>query len=329
MKLPNNENAIITHYGCSAFESNTHTVYWIGAIYYEKKIKKYFYVSGNEKDNIKEYFDFIRKNKHKKFLHWSMNSPKYGFKALGCRYEELTSHIIDSNFIDDLDLSEYFKEKYGINYIERKGGRLNNLATLNGFSGVSNKIEISLKNEAVNRLELLFSIYQAEQQGFLKVETNKYPELSANEQAYAKRTHNPKYLSKEAVIQAQNNLIANVNIEDVYDYFKVLIEVPNRKGEFYLTEKKLLIFLKSTFTDLAPIKQNFNVSFSRDKRNVRSVFYKFQNFCFDSEYNKSHLKRKYFGIMFNGFNGFDEKEDWNKWHVTNNKIPTLKNLKVK
>src|SRR5690606_40488951 len=72
-------------------------------------------------------------------------------------------------------------------------------------------------------------------------------------------------LNKEELFNEQNNLIADVSIEIVYNYFKVLIEVPNRKGEFYLSEQKLLLFIKSTFIDLAPEKQNFNVSFSRSE----------------------------------------------------------------
>lgn len=221
MKLPNKENVIITHYGCPKFESEIHTVFWIGAIYFENSKKKYLFLTGDEIDIIIEYFSFLRKNKHKQILHWSMNSPKYGFMALRCRYEELTSQIIDINFIDDFDLSEFFKEKYGINYIERKGGRLNNLATLNDFSGISNKIEVSSKNEAVNRLELLFSIYQADQQGVLKV-------LSKTDVTHIGDTVKPqqKDLSNEEnSFTTQNNDFILSTIEDyldpIKDYFNI------------------------------------------------------------------------------------------------------------
>lgn len=172
MTLPNKEDVIITHYGCSDFTNEMHTVFWLGAIYFENGNKTYFFVSGNEEENIKEYFNFLKNNKHKQILHWSMNTPQFGFTALRSRYQELTAQKIEINFINKIDLSEFLKEKYGINYIARDKGRLNNLATLNGFSGYSDKIEISSKNDAVNRLELFFSIYQAEQQGCLKVNFN-------------------------------------------------------------------------------------------------------------------------------------------------------------
>lgn len=168
MNLPNKENVIITHYGCSDFGKEIHTVFWIGAVFYNNGKKRYFYVYGNEQDNIKEYFEFLKNNPEKKVLHWSMNSPKFGFIALSCRYKELTSHSVNLDFIDDIDLSEYLKEKYGRNYVDTNG-RLNNLAILNGFSGFSDKIEIKSKKDATDRLELLFSIYQADQQDCLKI----------------------------------------------------------------------------------------------------------------------------------------------------------------
>lgn len=170
MELPISDDVLITHYGCSDFSSDTHNVFWIGAVYYKNSKKIYFFVSGNEEENIKEYYDFIKLNKDKKIIHWSMNSPKFGFIPIWERYKELTGIDLDFDFDNDIDLSEYFKEKYGTNYISRENGRLNNLAELNGFSGYLHKVEVSSKNDATNRLELLFSIYQAEQQGTLKID---------------------------------------------------------------------------------------------------------------------------------------------------------------
>lgn len=136
-----------------------------------------------------------------------------------------------------------------------------------------------------------------------------------------------KDLVKQELFNLQNNLIAKVSIEEVYTHFKVLITEPNSKGNFYLSEQKLLLFLKSTFIDQLPIKQDFNDSIY--KIDVRSVFRKFQDHCFKFEYNQTNLKHKYFNIMFNAFNGFNEDNDFNKWHVTNNKLPIIKSLKAK
>jgi len=100
-----------------------------------------------------------------------MNSPKFGFTAIKNRYFKLTNKEIHFDLKNVLDLSEYLKEKYTINYIERQNGRLNNLAILNGFSGIQSEIEVINTNDASNRLELIFSIVQAEIQGNLKTKS--------------------------------------------------------------------------------------------------------------------------------------------------------------
>lgn len=172
--LPKLENSIIVHYGCSDFNSNEHKVYWIGAISH-KPNKAYFFESRNEVDAIEKFEKYIQGNKDKAFIHWSMNSPKFGFKAIENRYFDLTNIAlkpkkeIDLMPKKEIDLSEFLKNKYGINYIDRENGRLNNLAKLNKFSGIQSEVEVININDATNRLELLYSIVQAEIQGSLKV----------------------------------------------------------------------------------------------------------------------------------------------------------------
>ena len=169
MKLTSKNNIIIVHYGCSPFETTEHKVYWIGATYYENDQKKYFFVDKDEKYNIESFAEFLKENKDKKIVHWSMNSIKFGFTPIENRYKELVGSAINIQPLNQVDLSEHFKEKYGTNYVPRDGGRLNNLAKLNGFTGFKNNIEVRDKTDASDRLELLFSIYQAELQGRLKI----------------------------------------------------------------------------------------------------------------------------------------------------------------
>lgn len=167
MNLPELENSIIVHYGCSDFNSTEHTVYWIGAISHTPN-KTYFFESRYEVEVIEKFESYVNNNNDKTFIHWSMNSPKFGFRAIENRYLDLTNNSIDFDIKNEVDLSEYLKNKYGINYIERQNGRLNNLAELNGFSGFKSDIEVINTNDATNRLELIFSIVQAEIQGNLK-----------------------------------------------------------------------------------------------------------------------------------------------------------------
>ena len=40
MNLSERKNTVIIHYGCTDFNKPVHTIFWIGAIYYDNKIKK-------------------------------------------------------------------------------------------------------------------------------------------------------------------------------------------------------------------------------------------------------------------------------------------------
>ena len=120
-----------------------------------------------------------------------MNSPSFGFNPIQNRYKELTGKSISITPRLQIDLSEYLKEKYGIEYISRQGGGLNNLAKLNGFSGIKLDLEVRTQHEGAQRLELTLSIYQAEKQGLLKIsdsnyKTNPFPELFVSVDTYHK-----------------------------------------------------------------------------------------------------------------------------------------------
>jgi hypothetical protein len=171
IELPELSKTVIVHYGCSSFDSEQHIVFWIGAVFFNPD-KTYFFESQNEGTLIERFNDFLINNRDKTFIHWSMNSPKYGFKAISNRYFEIKSKILDLTPLKEIDLSEYLKNKYGVDYIEREGGRLNNLAKLNHFSGIKSQVEVININDATNRLELIFSIVQAELQGKLKIDSN-------------------------------------------------------------------------------------------------------------------------------------------------------------
>lgn len=133
-------------------------------------------------------------------------------------------------------------------------------------------------------------------------------------------------IDKLELFKKTNKLIPSVSVEQVYNFFQILTRTTNREGIFYLSQDKLLIFVKSTFTeetDQEPIQQSFDVVFSRDKIDVRSVFKKFLDQCSLYEKNQKNLKRKYFDIMNKSFKNFNEI-DFEKFHKTNNIIPTIK-----
>jgi hypothetical protein len=165
--LPPIDNIVTIHYGCSDFKSESHIIYWIGAVAHNPN-KVYFFENRDEVQMIEKLKSFTYMNKDKVFIHWSMNSPKFGFSAIQKRYFDLTNKEIDLFPKNEIDLSEYLKNKYGVDYVERENGRLNNIARLNNFSGVQSEIEVINLNDGTNRLELIYSIVQAEIQGKLK-----------------------------------------------------------------------------------------------------------------------------------------------------------------
>ncbi|KAA1247977.1 hypothetical protein [Aquimarina sp. RZ0] len=126
-------------------------------------------------------------------------------------------------------------------------------------------------------------------------------------------------LTKKDIITERNNLIPKVSIEDVYDYFKILVTAKNRNDEHYLTENQLVTFIKASFIDLEPSKQYFNGK-PNYKKDIRSLFYRFYDQCSVYEYKTTHKKRKYFDIMFKAFHGFDEVKDHSEWNKTNQKL---------
>lgn len=123
---------------------------------------------------------------------------------------------------------------------------------------------------------------------------------------------------KENLFQFENKLIPKISIEKVYNYFEILTTATNKDKIVYLTESQLVTFIKSTFIDLKPVKQDFNcIVYS--KKDVRSVFYRF--FTNNSKYeNKlTGLKQKYFDILNNSFTGFNEA-DLKEFNKTNSAI---------
>lgn len=232
--LPQLKNSIIVHYGCSDFNSNEHKVYWIGAINHTPN-KTYFFENRNEVEVIEKFYKYVQDNKEKTFIHWAMNSPKFGFRAIENRYFELTNIEIDLKPKYEIDLSEYLKNKYGINYIERQNGRLNNLAKLNGFSGIQSNVEVVNMNDATNRLELIFSIVQAEIQGNLKTNTalppqqNEKPKPELNEILSMQITH-PKRIEIAKAIKGKYSSYKGKDFKILYEALLQLDLFP-KKGK--------------------------------------------------------------------------------------------------
>lgn len=87
---------------------------------------------------LKDYFEFLKANKDKLFIHWNMHHPGYGFAALENRYIQLTGkepfRLRDEQ---KYDLDHLVETKYGPDYVDHH--KLQNLAIGNGYSMIGFK----------------------------------------------------------------------------------------------------------------------------------------------------------------------------------------------
>ena len=110
MNLSERKNTVIIHYGCADFNKPVRTIFWIGAIYYDNQVKKYFFENKKERDIIEQFRNFLDDHQEKTFVHWSMNSPSFGFNPIQNRYKELTGKNISITPRLQIDLSTGFRK---------------------------------------------------------------------------------------------------------------------------------------------------------------------------------------------------------------------------
>jgi hypothetical protein len=85
-----------------------------------------------EKDMLNDFYDYVRNNQDKYWLHWNMRDSTYGFLAIAHRYRVLGGVPVD--FSDDHleNLASLFIKKYGRRYVPDP--RMEQLMNLNGIS---------------------------------------------------------------------------------------------------------------------------------------------------------------------------------------------------
>lgn len=107
----------------------------------------FFLLTENEQDNIEfnmlnEFFEFVKQNKDKIWLHWNMRNNNFGFAAIEDRYKKLGSkqqnyqqfHFEESKLIN---ISVLLKKKYGSNFAKSVywngilSGKMYDIFTLN------------------------------------------------------------------------------------------------------------------------------------------------------------------------------------------------------
>ena len=165
--LPHYEKCFFVHYQCDKFnEGESITAL---NIYSKGEGKEY---AGSEAENIKEYAKKINEllNEGLTLVHWNQNSPVFGIEHINKRYKDLTDDNLELEYTNKIDLAKWLFEKYGDKYVPHD--RLDNLAKLNGFSGVKEK-EDGQRTFASNRLLLITKIYCSAFSNTLKIAANK------------------------------------------------------------------------------------------------------------------------------------------------------------
>ncbi|WP_308991667.1 hypothetical protein QLS71_007415 [Mariniflexile litorale] len=189
------------------------------------------------------------------------------------------------------------KEQLQPNYNQKNEIKIFIKKEIKEFKEYRNQKKEVIQNSILEKTREKISLKQKRYINFLKEQLIKLEQLNDSNSE----------LAKEQLFEEQNKLIPKVAIKDVYNHFETLIKTTNKNNEFYLTNKQLLIFIKTTFIDLEPQIQDFNCK-GFIKKNIRKVFFDFYFNSKNKESNQTSLKRKYFNIMNDAFNGFNEND---------------------
>jgi len=162
--LPHYEKCFFVHYQCDNFNEGES----ITALNIHSKGKGKEY-TGNEVESIKEYASKVNKllNEGLTLVHWNQDREYFGTEHINKRYKDLTGDNLKLDYSNNINLAEWLCDKYKDKYVQHY--RLDNLAKLNGFSGVK-ETEDGQRTFASNRLLLITKIYCSAFSNTLKIE---------------------------------------------------------------------------------------------------------------------------------------------------------------
>lgn len=180
--LPHYEKCFFVHYQCDNFNEGES----ITALNIHSKGKGKEY-TGNEVESIKAYATKISEllNEGLTLVHWNQDREYFGTEHINKRYKDLTGDNLKLDYSNNINLAEWLCDKYKDKYVQHY--RLDNLAKLNGFSGVK-ETEDGQRTFASNRLLLITKIYCSAFSNTLRIE--------APQQAKAKTDNLKSELSK-------------------------------------------------------------------------------------------------------------------------------------
>lgn len=195
---------LIIHYSCESFIDKTDgTSPRITSIAIRKfddgqteqfsihKISEIKHIPFNEIDNnydtfeklmLDNFFNFVKNNLDKKWIHWNMRDSNYGFKAIEHRYEVLGGSPIIIPDHNKIDLASIMCKKYTKSYASHPRiinlMKLNNISTpyfLNGkeeAEAFNNKNYVKLSMSTVKKVDIFSNFLNLSIDNKLKVQTS-------------------------------------------------------------------------------------------------------------------------------------------------------------
>ncbi|CAB5498948.1 hypothetical protein [Bathymodiolus thermophilus thioautotrophic gill symbiont] len=186
------EDALVIHYSCESFydrkdgktprvtsiavrnlksgQTNSFSIHKIA----EQKTSVgtiYGHYNQLEKEMLKEYFEYLKENQGKTWIHWNMRDINYGFSALEHRFKALKGTPFLLIEVKKFDLSKAMVSLYGIEYIEHprltKLIKKNNDITSKDFltgeeeaDAFENKEYVKLHQSTLRKVDILANIFE-------------------------------------------------------------------------------------------------------------------------------------------------------------------------
>lgn len=135
-----------------------------------------------EKEMLKEFYDFVKKHKTYKWVHWNMRNASYGFEAIANRYKILKGKPTDIEDQFKYDLPDLLGLIYTYKFEAHKPkGQLLNLADRNQVTSrdaltgkdeanaFDNKQYLELHMSTMRKVEVIDRILTVEEKNQLKV----------------------------------------------------------------------------------------------------------------------------------------------------------------
>lgn len=135
-----------------------------------------------ERKMLNEFYDFAKKHKEFKWIHWNMRDSNFGFEAIANRYRILDGEAFEIDEDRRYDFPRILNKIYTHNYEKnRPDGRLLNLAnrnditTIDALKGVDesiafdNKEYLKLHKSTLRKVDIIDSIIDRTDKNELKV----------------------------------------------------------------------------------------------------------------------------------------------------------------